>query len=81
MLVLSRKVDEAIQIGDSITVLVTRINANRVLIGISAPPDVEILRRELCPERTVAEIELGMRGAMSPPACDSIVPAFESSTG
>lgn len=47
MLVLSRKLDEQLLIGDSIVVTVVRIGPNEVRIGIEAPSDVEILRSEL----------------------------------
>jgi carbon storage regulator CsrA len=49
MLVLSRKAGEKIQIGDSITVTVTRIAGNRVTLGVSAPKNVRIVRSELKP--------------------------------
>lgn len=47
MLVLSRKVDEVIQIGDSIRIVVVRIGSDKVRIGIEAPPDVPIHREEV----------------------------------
>ena len=47
MLVLTRKVDESIAIGDSIFITVLAIEGERVKIGISAPRDVIILRQEV----------------------------------
>lgn len=47
MLVLSRKVSERILIGDDIVLTVTRIDRDRVTLGIEAPDDVVILREEL----------------------------------
>jgi carbon storage regulator len=47
MLVLSRKMNERILIGDSIRVTVVSVRGNVVRIGIEAPPDVPILREEL----------------------------------
>lgn len=47
MLVLSRKQSEKILIGEDITITVCRISAVQVRIGIEAPPDVNILRKEL----------------------------------
>ena len=49
MLVLSRKIGESVVIGEGITVTVTRINGNRVTLGITAPDDVRVLRSELMP--------------------------------
>ena len=47
MLVLSRKINERIVIGDSIVLTVIRVNGVAVRIGIEAPADVAIVREEL----------------------------------
>lgn len=47
MLVLSRKTDEAIQIGEDITITVIKVKGNTVRLGISAPADVRVMRKEL----------------------------------
>lgn len=47
MLVLSRKLGEKLFLGDSITITVVEIDRNKVKIGITAPPEVLILREEL----------------------------------
>ncbi|NOH01743.1 MAG: carbon storage regulator CsrA [Chloroflexi bacterium] len=47
MLVLNRKVDESIVIGDSIVVTVLAIEGEQIKIGINAPRDVPILRKEV----------------------------------
>lgn len=47
MLVLSRKVGQRIIIGSGIEIVVAEICGNRVKLGISAPPEVSILREEL----------------------------------
>lgn len=47
MLVLTRKTDEAICIGDSIRVTVLDVRGNKVRIGIDAPANVRIERGEL----------------------------------
>ena len=47
MLVLTRKLEESIIIGDSITVSVLEIKGNQVKLGISAPKDVTINRSEV----------------------------------
>lgn len=51
MLVLSRKVGERIVIGDSIEVVVLGVErSGQVRLGIEAPRQVRILRRELIDE-------------------------------
>ena len=60
MLVLSRKKNESILIGDAITVTVISIQGCRVRLGIEAPDDVSIKRQEIeviMPAPTPAERE------------------------
>ncbi|QDT91840.1 Carbon storage regulator [Gimesia algae] len=47
MLVLSRKKDEKIIIGDSITLMVIEIKNDKVRLGIEAPKDVTVHREEV----------------------------------
>lgn len=47
MLVLSRKKDEKIIIGDSITLMVIEIRGDKVRLGIDAPKDVTVHRQEV----------------------------------
>ena len=47
MLVLARKLDESIVIGDKITVKVVSIDKGVIKLGIDAPADVSIVRSEL----------------------------------
>lgn len=47
MLVLSRKTDERILIGDDVAVTIVRIGPNSVRIGIEAPKTMNIVREEL----------------------------------
>lgn len=47
MLVLTRKTEEKIQIGQDITITVLRIKGHSVRIGIEAPDGVTVLRQEL----------------------------------
>ncbi len=49
MLVLSRKLNEKIVIGDNIVVTVVKIDRNQVRIGIQAPGDVSVYREEILP--------------------------------
>jgi carbon storage regulator CsrA len=47
MLVLSRKLQQQIKIGDQITVTILRVKGNTVRVGIQAPRDVRVIRGEL----------------------------------
>ena len=47
MLVLARKLDESIIIGDNIIVKVISVDKGVVKLGIDAPSDIPILRNEL----------------------------------
>jgi carbon storage regulator len=47
MLVLSRKKDEKIVIGDNITLMVIEIRGDKVRLGIDAPKDVPVHREEV----------------------------------
>lgn len=47
MLVLTRKLQERIHIGENITITVVRIKGNTVRVGIEAPGDVRVVRGEV----------------------------------
>ena len=47
MLVLTRKLQEQIRIGDNVTITVLRVKGQAVRIGIEAPRDVRVIRGEL----------------------------------
>lgn len=47
MLVLSRRKQESLVIGDNITITVLGIDGNQVRIGIDAPKDVPVHRTEV----------------------------------
>jgi carbon storage regulator len=47
MLVLTRKRDEVVSIGDEIEVVVLAIHGNKVRLGFVAPESVTILRKEI----------------------------------
>lgn len=49
MLVLTRKKDEMIQIGDSVVIKVIACGRGKVKLGIEAPASVRVLRGELSP--------------------------------
>ena len=47
MLVLTRKVDECINIGDDIVIKIVEINGLNVRLGIDAPRNVRVFRKEV----------------------------------
>lgn len=47
MLILQRKLNEEIRIGDNIRVTVTDIRGDKVRLGIEAPREVNVLRKEV----------------------------------
>lgn len=48
MLVLSRKLNQVVQIGDDIFIQVSEIRKSRIRLVISAPADLRISRRDIC---------------------------------
>ncbi len=47
MLVLSRKLDEEIRIGENITIRVLAVKDGQVKLGIEAPKDLRVFRAEI----------------------------------
>ena len=70
MLVLTRKTDDAIVIGDNITITVVSVEGGVVKLGIDAPKEINIIRSELLQEVKNAN------KAASHKADDSFVEAF-----
>jgi carbon storage regulator len=52
MLILSRKVNEQIMIGDDIVLTITEIRHGSVRIGVTAPVEMPIIRDELIDRRS-----------------------------
>lgn len=66
MLVLRRKVGETLVIDENIEVVVLQVEGDRVKLGIQAPKDVEIVRKELLD----AVEEENRRARTVPPSAD-----------
>jgi carbon storage regulator len=47
MLVLTRKTNESIIVGESIEIKIARINGNQVRVGITAPKNIPVYRKEI----------------------------------
>jgi carbon storage regulator CsrA len=68
MLVLTRKLQQQIKIGDEITVTILKLKGNTVRIGIDAPKAIRVVRGELPAEN-----------AEESHACDSALPTASES--
>jgi carbon storage regulator CsrA len=66
MLVLTRKQQERIHIGENITITVVRIKGNTVRVGIEAPRDVRIIRGETVEKDMPADGRTLTRAAADP---------------
>lgn len=64
MLILSRKCGESLLINGEIEVKITEISGDKVKIGIDAPKDCLILRKELC--QTVESNKEAASGVVTP---------------
>ncbi len=49
MLVLSRKINEKIMIGNDVVITIVKIDRNQVRIGIEAPGHIPVYREEILP--------------------------------
>ncbi len=47
MLILSRKTDQQIKIGENITITIIDIKGDQVKIGVEAPKEVKVFRQEV----------------------------------
>ena len=47
MLILSRKKDEGIIIGDDISIVVVEIRGDKVRLGVDAPKEIPVHRKEI----------------------------------
>ncbi len=47
MLILSRKIDQQIKIGDDISITIIEVRGDQVKIGVEAPRDVKVFRQEV----------------------------------
>jgi carbon storage regulator len=47
MLVLTRKLNESIQIGENIEITVLSVQGDQIKLGIKAPKDIEVHRKEI----------------------------------
>lgn len=65
MLVLSRKINESIVVGDNIVITVVKVDRNTVRLGIEAPPEVKVFRKELLENIQVEDVTMN-QGVIPP---------------
>jgi len=58
MLILTRRVGEAIMVGDEVTVTILGVKGNQVRVGVAAPANVSVHREEIY-ERIQQEKQAG----------------------
>ncbi|MDR3593978.1 carbon storage regulator CsrA [Clostridium sp.] len=69
MLIITRKKGESLMIGEDIEIIVSKIDDGSVKIGIKAPRDIQILRKELYEEveqenKEAMKIDISMLGSI-----------------
>ncbi len=69
MLVLTRKIEQEIQIGQNITIKILKVKGRSVQIGIEAPGEVRILRGEFAGSPKTPQVN-----EVDPPAADASLP-------
>jgi carbon storage regulator len=75
MLVLTRKSEESIKIGENVTITILDITSGKVKIGVDAPKEVRVIRSE------VYETEkLNSAAAVSLPAINDLIPKGKTVT-
>lgn len=75
MLVLSRKINDGIVIGDNIVVTIVDIRGDKVRLGIQAPAEVPVHRREVFEAIRLEAVRVNRLGLH-----ESCKPAAESGT-
>jgi len=69
MLILSRKINEKIMIGDDISVSIIDIRGDQVRLGVDAPKSVKVFRKEVF-DAIMAENKAAAQSAAVLPALD-----------
>lgn len=64
MLVLSRKKNESIVIDNEVTIVIVEIRGDKVRLGIEAPKDVPVHRREVQDQIDRAAVEAAKRNGV-----------------
>ena len=73
MLVLSRKKNESIVINNDITIVVVEIRGDKVRLGVEAPKEVPVHRREVFEAIQRYEASQQMEGTVPPAETDTTI--------
>ena len=74
MLVLSRKLNQAIMVGDNVRIVVVSVDRDQVKLGIDAPREIPVHRSEVFDEIQRANREAA--GLTAAPPSDTVVPSI-----
>lgn len=77
MLVLTRRKNQSIVIGDDIVITVLEVKGDQIRLGITAPRDVQVYREELLADLT----EANRSAVLGEGAASSAPPAPPGTTG
>ena len=69
MLILSRKINEKIMIGDEISVSIIEVRGDQVRIGVDAPRNVKVFRQEVY-DAIIAENKAASESVLVIPSMD-----------
>lgn len=75
MLVLTRRLNQSIKIGDDIEITVVEVRGDQVRLGVTAPRDVSVHRKEI-----YLQIQQENRAASSAPSSGSLDAVGEAIT-
>ena len=71
MLILSRKKDEKVMIGDQVEICILEIRGDQVKLGINAPKEVKVYRMEVF-EEILKQNRAAAQGPVMLPALDEV---------